>query len=166
MNCPWNFPGQNTGVGSYSLLQGIFPTQGSNAGLLDFWQILYQLSHQGYPLCCYCMFINGITFGQRESQNGIMVLLAECQARALSTIPDCYCVAKSLRDRSVVLKNHRPASFLTWHFNTLCTLSCLIMSYSLWPHGLQPISLLCPWNFPGKNNGVGCRFLLQGICST
>ena len=30
---PWNFPGQNTGVGSHSLLQGIFPTQGSNPGL-------------------------------------------------------------------------------------------------------------------------------------
>ena len=31
---PWNSPGQNTGVGSLSLLQGIFPTQGSNPGLL------------------------------------------------------------------------------------------------------------------------------------
>ena len=30
---PWDFPGQNTGVGSLSLLQGIFPTQGSNQGL-------------------------------------------------------------------------------------------------------------------------------------
>ena len=30
---PWNYPGQNTGVGSCSLLQGIFPTQGSNPGL-------------------------------------------------------------------------------------------------------------------------------------
>ena len=30
---PWNSPGQNTGVGSLSLLQGIFPTQGSNPGL-------------------------------------------------------------------------------------------------------------------------------------
>jgi len=30
---PWNSPGQNTGVGSHSLLQGIFPTQGSNPGL-------------------------------------------------------------------------------------------------------------------------------------
>ena len=33
MDCPWNSPGQNTGVGSFSLLQGIFPTQGSNPGL-------------------------------------------------------------------------------------------------------------------------------------
>ena len=42
---PWTSPGQNTGVGSLSLLQGIFPTQGSNPGLLHCRQILYQLSH-------------------------------------------------------------------------------------------------------------------------
>ena len=40
-------PGQNTEVGSHSLLQAIFPTQGSNPGLLHCRQILYQLSHQG-----------------------------------------------------------------------------------------------------------------------
>ena len=44
---PWNSPGQNTGVVSLSLLQGIFPTQGSNPGLLHCRQILYQLSHKG-----------------------------------------------------------------------------------------------------------------------
>ena len=45
-----NSPGQNTGVGSLSLLQGIFPTQGSNPGLPHCRQILYQLSHKGSPL--------------------------------------------------------------------------------------------------------------------
>ena len=44
---PWNSPGQNTGVGSLSLLQGIFPTQESNPGLLHCRQILYQMSHKG-----------------------------------------------------------------------------------------------------------------------
>ena len=44
---PWNSPGQNTGVGSLSLLQGIFPTQGLNPGLWHCKQILYQLSHKG-----------------------------------------------------------------------------------------------------------------------
>ena len=44
---PWNSPGQNTGVDSLSLLQGIFRTQGSNPGLLHCRQILYQLSHKG-----------------------------------------------------------------------------------------------------------------------
>ena len=49
MDCPRNSPGQNTGVGSLSLLQGIFPTQGLNSGLLHCRQILYQLSHKGNP---------------------------------------------------------------------------------------------------------------------
>ena len=44
---PQNSPGQNTGVGSLFLLQGIFPTQGSNPGLLHCRWILYQLSHKG-----------------------------------------------------------------------------------------------------------------------
>ena len=53
----WNSPGQNTGVGSHFLLQGIFPTQGSNPGLLHCRPILYQLSHRGslirYMICKY-----------------------------------------------------------------------------------------------------------------
>ena len=49
LESPWNSPGQNTGVGSLSLLQGIFPTQGSKPGLPHCWQILYQLSYQGSP---------------------------------------------------------------------------------------------------------------------
>ena len=49
LHSPWNSPGQNTGVGSLSLLQGIFPTQGSNPGLLYCRQILYKLSHKGSP---------------------------------------------------------------------------------------------------------------------
>ena len=44
--CPWDSPGRNTGVGCYSLLQGIFPTQRSNPGLLHCQQILYHLSHR------------------------------------------------------------------------------------------------------------------------
>ena len=42
---PWNSLGQNTGVSSLSLLQGIFPIQGSNSGVLHCRCILYQLSH-------------------------------------------------------------------------------------------------------------------------
>ena len=45
----WNSPGQNTGVGSLSLLQGIFPNQGSNPSLPHCRQILYQLSYKGSP---------------------------------------------------------------------------------------------------------------------
>ena len=45
--CPRDSPGKNTGVGSHSLLQGIFLTQGLNLGLLHCRQILYHLSHPG-----------------------------------------------------------------------------------------------------------------------
>ena len=44
----------------------------------------------------------------------------------------------------------------------------IVVAYSLsrvqrlWPHGLQPARLLCLWDFPGKNTGVSCHFLLQG----
>ena len=49
LDSPWNSPGQNTGVVGLSFLQGIFPTQGSNPGLLHCRRILYQLSHKGSP---------------------------------------------------------------------------------------------------------------------
>ena len=67
--CPWNFPGKSTGVGCHLLLQGIFPTQGSNLSLLH-WvfmkqgetrRILYGLSYQKAGMCqrlfmhfCFC----------------------------------------------------------------------------------------------------------------
>ena len=44
----------------------------------------------------------------------------------------------------------------------LCAQSCL----TLRPHGLQPARLLCPWDYLGKNTGVGCHFLLQRIFLT
>ena len=45
-------------------------------------------------------------------------------------------------------------------------LSHSVTSDSFWPHELQPTRLLCPWNYPGKNTGVGCHSLLQGIFRT
>ena len=47
-----------------------------------------------------------------------------------------------------------------------CVLSCLVVSDALWPYGLQPAKLLCSWNSPGKNTGVGNHSLLQGIFPT
>ena len=47
--CLWDFQGKSTGVGCHFLLQGIFPTQGSNPGLSHCRQTLYCLSHQGRP---------------------------------------------------------------------------------------------------------------------
>ena len=53
-SCPWDSPGKNNGVSCHSLLQGIFPTEGLNLGLLHCRQILYHLSHQG-SLICVCV---------------------------------------------------------------------------------------------------------------
>ena len=98
LQSPWNSPGQNTGVGSLSLLQGIFPIQGLNAGLPHCRWILYQPSHQGsllsdgariqiqtcncvrahsWSLCCaiFCPFLfppHPVTFW------GLSVILLEC----------------------------------------------------------------------------------------
>ena len=54
------------------------------------------------------------------------------------------------------------------NFNAECVCVCVcvcvysVVSDSLWSHGLYATRLLCPWDFPGKNTGVGCHFLLQG----
>ena len=45
------------------------------------------------------------------------------------------------------------------YVSVLVSQSCLTLRL----HGLEPTSLLCAWDFPGKNTGVGCHFLLQGI---
>ena len=54
---PWNSPGQNTGVDSLSLLQGIFPIQGSNLGLPHWGWIIYKLSHKGSLFNLYAEYI-------------------------------------------------------------------------------------------------------------
>ena len=56
--CPWDSPGKSTGEGCHSPLQGIFPTQGSNLGLLHCRWILYCWSHQG--ACVYCVLLKSL----------------------------------------------------------------------------------------------------------
>ena len=66
--CPWNSPDQNTGVGSCSLLQGIFPTQGSNPGLPHCRWILYHLSHQRIPRSLETPWIRAPHTSQAQGQ--------------------------------------------------------------------------------------------------
>ena len=58
--CPWDSPGKSTGVGCHFLLQGIFPTQGSNPDFPHCRQTLYRLSHQG-RLFTKCAHGNDLT---------------------------------------------------------------------------------------------------------
>ena len=76
---PWNSPGQNTGVGSLSLLQGIFPTQGSNPGHPHCRRILYQLSYKGSPTSLQTGFPDCL----------LTLITSQWQsARSLSSSPD------------------------------------------------------------------------------
>ena len=54
-----------------------------------------------------------------------------------------------------------PRTLFCWIY-----ISMVVMIRLLWPHGMSPARLLCPWDFPGKNSGVGCHFLFQGIFLT
>ena len=56
-----------------------------------------------------------------------------------------------------------PADLNVMSFPWKKTESRSVMSDSLWPHGLQPTRLFCPWDSPGKNTGVGIYSLLWGI---
>ena len=80
---PWNSPGQNTGVGSLSLLRGTFPAQGLNQGLLHCRRILYQLSYQGSPesesesCSVMCDSLQSMEFSRPENWVGSLPLLQE-----------------------------------------------------------------------------------------
>ena len=62
----------------------------------------------------------------------------------------------------LVTRSHTPNIFWMW----VVVVSSLNCVQPLWPHGLYPDRLLCPWDSPGKNTGVDCHFLLQGIFLT
>ena len=69
----WDSPGKNTGVGCHALLQGIFPTQGSNPALLHCRWILYHLSHQGG---LYSVF-SGDLNGKEIQKRGYIYIIAD-----------------------------------------------------------------------------------------
>ena len=89
--CSWNSPGQNSGVGSHSLLQGIFPTQGLNPGLPHGRQILYHLSHQVCPLISCLPSASG---GLSQQTAGSTDAAAAPTARPLAITPQT-CTTKS-----------------------------------------------------------------------
>ena len=130
---PWNSPGQNAGVGSCSLLQGIFPTQESNQGLLHYRQILYQLyqlSYQGSP---------------------------RSPTKEATAVRDPRTAMKSRRTHpsgeSGTCSNKDPAQP---QINKLCKketrCACIINRRRRW----QPTSVLLPGKSHGRRSLVGC----------
>ena len=104
---PWNSPGQNTGVGSLSLLQEIFPTQGLNPGLPHYRWILYQLSHKGSPKILECV-VYPFPRGSSQPRNQTQGLL-HCRQIL-------YQLSQTLLDS------------LLWMFYTMCLCSLPIMN--------------------------------------
>ena len=81
---PWNSPGQNTGVGSLSLLRGIFSTQGWNPGLPHCRRILYQLSHKGsYEVSTNCISLEN----NRHSSQGSPFLSEHTHISFFTSVP-------------------------------------------------------------------------------
>ena len=129
--CPWTSPGQNTGVGSHSLLQGIFPTQGWNPGLPHCRQILYPLSHQGRSksikptgIECFCV----------QPGRVWLFLLFPLQLSSLTSgqspsapVPPCSLFFNSRKNTGLS------------HLHTSCSVP-LLMPCSLpgWSHSLLP----------------------------
>ena len=103
--CPWDSPGKNTGVVCHSLLQGIFPTHGSNPGLPHYRQILYCLSHwrllETPPLACsfslYCL-------GLHLSPSLILPHLVDWTSYPISFLMQCSSPGLSPSEHKLIQK--------------------------------------------------------------
>ena len=135
---PWNSLGQNTGVGSLSLLQGIF----TYIYILCFLTLI-SLSCLLLSDCKHVCTPSSVYFFLFHSQP--------------------WLESSTVKDTVNILLITGAWDLVQW----LCVCSVTsVMSSSLWPCGPKPSGLLCPWDSPGKNTGEGCHFLLQGIFPT
>ena len=143
---PWNSPGQNTGVGSLSLLQQILPTQESKRGLLHCRWILYQLSYKGSLGCL---------LAAAAAASSLQSCPTLCDPTECS--PPGFPVPGILQARTLEWVAISFSNVWKWKWNW----SHSVVSDSLRPCGLQLTRLLRPWDFPGKGTGVACHCLLQ-----
>ena len=133
--CPWDFPGKDTGVGCHFLLQGIFPTQGSNLGLLHCRQIPELPGKIVLP-------------GRKSYQESPKYMIYLCGMKVS--------LALKLSHWWTTAPRFTPLKSLG------VTHACSVTLDFLQLHGLQLPRLLCPWDFSGDDTGVGCHFVLQG----
>ena len=150
----WNSPGQNTGVGSLSLLQGVFPAQGSNPGFPHYRWIHYQLSHQGSPKILEWVaypFSSGSFWPRNQTRE--------------SSIASGFFTNWAIREAQLVstTKSEVFQVSINQQVFTAAAAVTSVVSDSVRPRRRQPTRLLCPWDSPGKNTGVGCHFLLRNI---
>ena len=104
-------PGKNTGVGCHNLLQGTFPTQGWNPGLLHCRRILYCLSHQGSPLHDLVQY-----------QNQKIVIAIKCVYKSvsfLSNVQFCVFTTWKIQNCSIPQRCHPLQSPQPFHLPSL-----------------------------------------------
>ena len=142
----WNYPGQNIGVGSLSLLQQIFLTQEWIAGgFFTSWAnregiTIYLLGWSKSPK--YKLKTPNAEKDVEQQQFTVIIGL------------------------SVKWYSHFGRQFInflqhqTYSYHAAAAVTSVV-SDSVWPNRRQPTRLLCPWYSPVKNTGVGCHFLLQ-----
>ena len=127
---PWKSPGQNTGVGSFALLQVIFPTQGSNPGPPHCRWILHQLSHKGSPRILEwvaCSFSSGSSPPRNRTRVSCIAggFFTNCTIREL-----IVCLLNlSITDWGVLTSPSVIADFLVSPWNSVFASYILMLSY-------------------------------------
>ena len=158
-------PGQSTGVGSLSLLQGIFPTQRSNGGLLHCRRILYQLSYQE----SFTKLRYGVLRKFKTQLSGRIDLpISKTVWTEVATTDHLFYTNQTLQTGKGLtsLLDHlgeEGPGYQLLASEVKVTQSCPTLHDRgvAWLHGLYS-----PWNSPGQNTGVGSLSLLQGIFPT
>ena len=148
---PWNYLGQNTGVGSLSLLQWIFPTQESNWVLLHCRWILYQLSYQGSPVICVNRDINILIIKDDTNDEAFFFFrhgVAEknnscCESLFLTFLHWCYSKWLQLEKRWNQVSFYVPS--VIWLGLLFGSFLCFLSSLELWTFPLWCRCTVCIW---------------------
>ena len=143
-------PGRNTGMGFHVLLQGIFPTQGSNPCLLHCRQIIYCLSHQGSPLYRYLEII--------KKKNWTIKFDILFSTKHIINLFPCYIVFRNIILASVAIQLLIWVQLFVTPWTAACQASLFAISQSLGKHmfieSMMPsnhLILCCPPSPPALN---------------
>ena len=130
---PWNSTGQNTGVGSLSLLQGIFPTQGLNPGLTHCRGVIDQLRHKGSPRILEWV---AYSFSSRSSQPR--------SGTGVSCIAGRFFTSWAIREARITQRYYTIINCIphTVHFITVTHLFC---NWKFVPLNIPPLFLPSPY---------------------
>ena len=130
-------------MGCHALLQGIFPTQGSN------WLKSSALAGGFFTICATWKAF-GISAAAAKSLQSCPTLCNPTDGSPPGSAVPGILQARTLEWAAISFSSAWKSK---WKW------SRSVLSDSLRPHGLQPTKLLCPWDFPGKSTGVGCHCL-------